>query len=289
LGHSLKSQSTRSFHFNSLEGVSGNSIALLEIGSAITYEGEGSGLFSEPSGVRRWVSIIDGYRADSRVKGMLVRINSPGGTIGSTQELYEAMKRFKASGKKIVVSVVDICASGAYYAALPADSIIANPGSLVGSIGVIISSLEFSSLMKRWGVRDNTIKSGKYKDMLSPMREMTSAERAELQSTVTDMYEIFLGEVIKHRGKKSSASTIRSVSDGRVFAADRARRLGLIDEIGDMEVAKKKIASLCGLKNADIDFIVPERSRFQDFMSFTGKWKNLFDETPSMEYRYRGI
>ena len=226
-------------------------IYVLEIFAPIQYTGENS-IFMTRSGVKYWVKQIEKCAKDDSITGLLLRVNSPGGTIAATQEMYEALKRFKATGKKLVVSVIDVCASGAYYISLPADVIVANPGSIVGSIGVIISSPDISELLKKWGIKFNTIKSGKNKDILSASRKITEQEKLFLQDLVDEMHGQFLAALIEWRAKYASKKSLTALADGRIFSATRAKSNGLVDQIGDFDVAKKTLARLCNLDEDDI-------------------------------------
>lgn len=270
----------------------GKSIAVLEIFAPIYYEASG-GPFGASSGVRNWIESVDRAASDPEVVGLLIRINSPGGTVGASQELFEALKRFRKKDKKIVVSVVDLCASGAYYISLPADKIVANPGSLVGSIGVIISSPEFSELLGKLGIRFNTLKSGEFKDILSPSRHMTDAERASLQAIVDVMYRQFLGEVLSWRTSKSkntdAESLIRGRADGRILSAEEALRVGLIDEIGDGEKAKKELALLCGLPTDKVRVKRFSKGFLGDMVSGLSLFQMKNPADSRVEYRFPGF
>ncbi|MBL8993523.1 MAG: signal peptide peptidase SppA [Spirochaetia bacterium] len=270
----------------------GKGIAVLEIFAPIYLEG-GGGPFGSGSGVRNWIEIVERAATDPEVAGLLIRINSPGGTVGASQELFEALKRFRKKEKKIVVSVVDLCASGAYYISLPADKIVANPGSLIGSIGVIISSPEFSELLGKLGIRFNTLKSGEFKDILSPSRQMSEAERASLQAIVDVMYRQFLGEVISWRVPKSKnpevETLIRGRADGRVLSAEEALRVGLIDSIGDGEKAKKELALLCGIPAEKVWVKRYSKGFLGDMVSGLSMFNLKNPADSRVEYRFPGF
>ncbi|HMB02101.1 MAG TPA: signal peptide peptidase SppA [Spirochaetota bacterium] len=260
----------------------GKGIYCLEITGPIVYQTRNSALMPTTTGVKYWTAVIDRIRKKNNIKGLLLRINSPGGTMGASQELLNAVRRFKQAGKPVVVSVIDICASGAYYISIPADAIIANSGSMVGSIGVIISSLEFSELLEKWGIEQNVIKSGRYKDIFSPTRDMTISEKRMLQQTVDEMHTIFLKDVIAARQDRSSAKEIKAVADGRILSASAAQKAGLIDQTGDSVTAKKKLAELCGLDYETLKVITPARNKWQQFIeniNVAAPWekiRNLF-------------
>lgn len=189
---------------------------------------------------------LDEAADDDHVKGVLIRINSPGGTVGMSQELNKAVNRVRKAGKPVVASLGDITASGGYYTAVAADKIIANEGTLVGSIGVIISNLNMTDLFtQKLGIQPLTVKSGKYKDMLSPYRKPRPDEIALLQSIIDESYQDFLGAVVEGRTKfiadadekKKVAARIASVADGRVMHGHSAIENHLVDEVGDYDYA----------------------------------------------------
>ena len=268
-------------------------IYILEIFGAIHYNDNSSSLLLESEkGVKSWIKTINECAENPSIKGLLLRINSPGGTIAASQELYNSLVRFKQKKKKLVVSVIDVCASGSYYAALPADKIVANPGSLIGSIGVIMSGLDFSKLLEKYGIKANVIKAGKYKDAMSPYRSLEIAEKAQFQKLADEMYQQFVEEVIKWRGKFSSEKVIRSSATGMVFTARDSKRRGLIDEIGDYEDAKKVLAKLCDLDYNKLHIKNPKTSIkfFQNFLNLKNIWQMFFraDKVQApLKYEYR--
>lgn len=191
------------------------------------------------------VDQLESLRRNNKVKAIVIRINSPGGTIGAAQEISEEIKRIQHSGKKVIVSMADLAASGAYYISAQADLIIANSGTLTGSIGVYMASPEFSEFMKKYGLKYNMIKSGKYKDILSPFREMTNDDRLLLEKNVMDCYDQFVTDVSK--GRKISFDKILKIADGRLFTGREALKLGLVDELGTFKYALERATKLAGL------------------------------------------
>ena len=223
-------------------------LALVELTGMITMDdSKESGLFRSESNAVVARKALDEAAKDDSVKGVLLRINSPGGTVGMSQELNAAVKRVSVTHKKpVVVSMGDLTASGGYYTACAADRIIANPGTLTASIGVIISTMDFSDLMKeKLGVQAVTIKSGKFKDILSPYRKPTPEDRALVQELVNSSYQDFLNTVIEGRtrfitdpkAKADLTARITAVADGRVVGGKEAVVAGLVDELGDFEHA----------------------------------------------------
>jgi len=226
-------------------------LALIELSGMITMDESGEGgLFHNESNAVTVRKTLDEAAKDGSVKGVLLRINSPGGTVAMSQELNAAV--WRASRKKpVVVSMGDLTASGGYYTACAADMIFVNPGTLTGSIGVIISTMDFSKLMHdKLGVDAVTIKSGKFKDILSPYRKARPDEIALVQKLINDSYQDFLGAVITGRTrfmKKDSpemlarVARIKAVADGRVVHGHDAVANGLADEVGDMDKAYTRL------------------------------------------------
>ncbi|HBE01463.1 MAG TPA: signal peptide peptidase SppA [Spirochaetia bacterium] len=235
--------------------------------------------------------MIQKAKEDKNVKGLLLRINSPGGTVSSSQEIYQAMLDFRESGKKIVVSVADICASGAYYISLPADAIIVNPGSLIGSIGVIMNSIEFSELMQKWGISSTTVKSGKYKDIFSSMRKPLADEKTMLQEMIDSTYNQFLDALLQGRKGKCPEAKLRAMADGRIYNGVQAVKNGLADGVGDYSAAKKIIAELCGLDYKNLNIIRYRQDRWQDIVESLNLRPvfGLLNSSPVPQYRYNGI
>jgi len=188
------------------------------------------------------VKLFKRYGESRAVKAIVFRINSPGGAIAPSQEIYNAVKRVRDSGKPIVVSMSSVAASGGYYAACGADTIMANPGTTTGSIGVIAEIPNVSGLLKKIGVSFTTVKSGKFKDTGTPYRNITPAERAYLQSWIDDAFDQFVTVVSKERNIPKKR--LLKIADGRVFTGRQAKQLGLIDLLGDYEDAVKLAAKM---------------------------------------------
>lgn len=223
-----------------------NHLALIELSGPITMDAGNDGGFlpSESNAVSVRKALDKVAKSDS-VKGVLLRVNSPGGTVGMSQELNEAVQRVSKK-KPVVVSMGDLAASGGYYTACAADRIITNPGTLTASIGVIISTVEFSDLMNnKLGIHAVTVKSGKFKDILSPYRKPRPDELNLIQTVINDSYQDFLATVLKGRTrfitnpaeKAALSAKIRAVADGRVVTGRQAVASGLADEIGDQDRA----------------------------------------------------
>lgn len=178
---------------------------------------------------------------DESVKGVLLSINSPGGTVGASKELYQAVKDLSES-KPVVVSMLDQATSGGYYAASSATKIYANAGTLTGSIGVILSGFNAKELLDRVGIRPQTIKTGPYKDIFSPFRELGDPERQLLQDLLQSTYQEFITDVSK--GRKLDLEVVRKLADGRLYTGQQAKDNKLVDAIGTLDVAIADLRTL---------------------------------------------
>ena len=176
---------------------------------------------------------------------LLLRIDSPGGTVGDSQEIHAALLRLRDQGCKVVASFGNISASGGVYVGVAADAIVSNPGTITGSIGVILRGNNLSELLQKIGVRFETVKSGAYKDILSPDRALSPEERALLQSLIDSSYDQFVTAVAE--GRNLEPTKVRGFADGRVFSGAQAKDLGLVDELGDEEAARRLAARLADL------------------------------------------
>lgn len=188
---------------------------------------------------------------DPDVKAIVLVVDSPGGTIGGSDELYHAIEEFKqTTNRPIVVSMQGMATSGAYYISMPADKIFADRSCITGSIGVIASMMNFEKLLKNWGVDPEVVKSGKMKDSGSPFRAMTDEDRKEWQKLINGMYSQFLAVILKYRATKiGGEEKLRQLADGRVYLATDAKSLGLIDDIGYQEDAVAAAKQLAGLSD----------------------------------------
>jgi protease IV len=169
------------------------------------------------------------FKEDDSIKGIILRINSPGGAVGPTQELYSEIKKLKPS-KKVFVSMGSVCASGGYYLAVTGDKVYASPSTITGSIGVIMEQAVVEDLMKKIGVEANTIKSGAFKDTGTPFRKMRDDERKYLQGVIDSIYEQFVNDVAE--GRKIPVDRVKQLADGRIYTGLQAKETGLVDNIG---------------------------------------------------------
>jgi protease-4 len=180
------------------------------------------------------------------VRAVVVRINSPGGGVAASQEMFAAIRKFRAeSHKKVVVSMSSVAASGGYYVACAADRIFANPGTVTGSIGVIAEWYNISELLKWAKLQDIVFKSGEFKDSGSPTRPLTEPERVYFQNLITNMYGQFVKDVAT--GRKMKEDEVRKLADGRVYTGQEARNNGLVDELGALQDAVAAAGKMAGI------------------------------------------
>lgn len=185
------------------------------------------------------------FREDDSIKAIVLRINSPGGAVGPSQEIFREVRKTVTS-KKVVASMGSIAASGGYYVAAGSDGIVANPGTITGSIGVIVGYTNFEEIFNKIGLVPVVIKSGAYKDMASPVREMTDDERKILQNFVNKIHDQFIRDVAT--GRSMVLTQVASFADGRIFSGEEAQSLGLIDRLGNLEDAVEWAGRMAGIK-----------------------------------------
>jgi protease-4 len=191
------------------------------------------------------VDEIKGYVKDSSIRAIVLRVDSPGGGVVPSQEIYEQVKKARAK-KKVIVSMGSVAASGGYYISAPADAIIANPGTITGSIGVIMVVPNLKGLLDKVGIKTEVVKSGKLKDLASVFRGIGPEEREILQGVMDDVHEQFIKAVADDR--KLKISRVREMADGRIFSGRQALKAGLVDELGDLDFAVKRAAKMAGIE-----------------------------------------
>lgn len=192
------------------------------------------------------VEELNDYADDSSVKAIVIRIDSPGGGVVVSQEIYNAVKNAKKEGKKVVVSMGSVAASGGYYVAAAADKIVANPGTLTGSIGVKMEFANVEKLLEKIGVKGMVVKAGEYKDIGSPYRDMTAQEKKLLQDVIDDVQNQFIKAVAE--GRNLPETDVRAIADGRIFTGQQALALKLVDQMGDLADSIRLAGSLAGIK-----------------------------------------
>jgi protease IV len=199
------------------------------------------------------------FRHNQAVKAIVVRIDSPGGAVGASQEIYAEVRRTNEI-KPVVVSMGSVAASGGLYAALGAERIIANPGTLTGSIGVIIKFANLRELFEKIGYQSEVIKSGRLKDIGSPDRSLLPEERQMLQEVIDSVHRQFIGAVAESRGLPEQQ--VAGFADGRIFSGEKAKEIGLIDQLGNFTDAVKLASELGGIKTEAPPLIYPEERDF---------------------------
>lgn len=225
---------------------------------------------------------IHGYAKDDSVKAIVLRVDSPGGAVVPSQEIYSEVKKTVAQ-KKVIVSMGSVAASGGYYISAPASRIIANPGTITGSIGVIMELPNVKGLMDKLGVKADVVKSGKYKDIASPFRGIGKEELEILQGVMDDVHSQFIFAVSE--GRKLPVDEVRKIADGRIFSGRQAIKAGLVDELGDLDYAVKTAARVAGIKGEPEVITRKEKSRFLDLLN--GKiQEGVLKILPSPELKY---
>ncbi len=236
-----------------VEGDAGPKILLLEVSGVITAErSRGAfGLGGRPSLLSRVREQLD-KAAEEEVAALVLRIDSPGGTVTASEILHGEIARFKEqTGVPVVAAFLGTAASGAYYASMAADTVVAHPTSVVGSIGVIFSGINLSGLMDKIGVENQTLTTGAFKDAGSPLRPMRDDERAQLQSVLDGLHARFVEVVIQGR-ERLDPGRVAELADGRVWTAPQALELGLVDAIADLHDAIGEAEARAGLEESRV-------------------------------------
>ncbi len=231
---------------------------------------------------------LEKYERDGGIKAIVLRVNSPGGAVVPSQEIYDKVLAVKKS-KKVVVSMGSVAASGGYYIACAADRIIANPGTITGSIGVVVQFSQIEELLKKIGLKSTVVKAGEYKDMGSPVREMTPAERALVQGVIDDIHAQFIEAVVSNR--RIDRQEIERIADARIFTGRQALAAGLVDGLGNMDHAIDTAAELAGIEGRP-EVIYPEEKRKGLLRYITGEAVSsiaaaLGETRSGIDYLYR--
>ena len=260
-----------------------------------------TGLFEEKIGVvsitgtisssKKISSELEEFAKDDSIRAIILRINSPGGGVGASQEIYREVQKITPQ-KPVVVSMGSVAASGGYYVAAPATKIVSNPGTITGSIGVFIQFVRLEELLNKIGVDLEIVKSGEFKDMGSPDRKLTQRDRDILDALIKDLQGQFVTAVAS--GRNLSVEKVQEIADGRIFSGARAKDLGLVDFMGNFQDAVEITKKIVGIKG-DVALVYPKKS--------TGEWWKLFLESSarnivgvltekggsSVEYRWDGL
>ena len=213
------------------------------------------------------------FSQNPSVKAIVLRIDSPGGGVVPSQEIYDEVKRVRAKNNKTVIaSMGSVAASGGYYIAAATDRIVANPGTLTGSIGVIMETANVEGLLQKIGVEGVVIKSGKYKDVGSPLRKMSEEERGLLQSVMDDVHKQFIEAVAE--GRELELDAAQALADGRIFTGRQAKDAKLVDELGDLDDAIHIAADIAGMEGEPK--VVEPRKRFSFRDIIESRWASVF-------------
>ncbi len=229
-----------------------NKVAVIDV-DGILLQSSPVDLFGQGDNpVSLFMEKLDKAEQDVFVKAVVVRINSPGGSVGATDAMYHALREFRqTTGKPVVACFLDVAASGGYYLACAADGIVAQPACVTGSIGVIMQTLSVAGTMDKLGIKAVAIKSGELKDLASPLKDLSNQEKELLQGVVLQHYERFLTAVLEGRSTFSD-QTLRPLADGRIFTADQALVHGFIDKIGYPQDAVTWAKDLAGIKRIQV-------------------------------------
>lgn len=220
----------------------GDKIAIVEV----------RGVISQSSGI---IEELQQYVEDEGVKAIILRIDSPGGGVGPAQEIYREIIKIKPK-KKVVTSMGSVAASGGYYIACASDRIVANPGTITGSIGVLMQFSNFEELLKKIGIKGMVLKSGEHKDIGSPFREMTPEEKRIMQEVLDNVHQQFIQAVAE--GRKLDRSKVVQIADGRILTGEQAKNLGLVDEMGNLQDTIDLTARMVGIEGKP-NVIYPKR------------------------------
>jgi protease-4 len=232
-------------------GITGKAVGLVEVLGVITDS-------------RTTVREIQYLANDADVPVILLHVDSPGGVVTPSQEIYSELKRAKAKGKKLVVSMGTLAASGGYYISAPADVIVANPGTTTGSIGVKLELPNIEGLLKKLGVSVDVVKSSDYKDIGSPYRPMLPEEKDLLKGTILDVYDQFVSAVAEDR--KLPKDSVLKLADGRILTGRQAKECGLVDTLGTLNDAVAIAGGLAGLGPEPRIVRAPKPFRLRDFV-----------------------
>lgn len=232
------------------------------------------------------VNQVKKFRQDKRIRGIILRIDSPGGAVGPSQEIYDEVLKTRESGKTIYASMGAIAASGGYYIASAAEKIFANPGTLTGSIGVIMVFSNAKGLMEKIGLQPEIVKAGEYKDIGSPARAMTQKERNLLQSVVTDVHQQFIEAVAN--GRNISVAEVTKIADGRILTGRQAYSLNLVDQMGGLQVSIDQLAHKVGIIGSPKIIKETPRVGFLDWVLKSTVNQSLINRSsiPSLQYTW---
>ncbi|MBL0226681.1 MAG: signal peptide peptidase SppA [Geobacteraceae bacterium] len=250
--------------------------ALLGAGERQFVEKPGIGLVEVKGMIldsRETVRQLRHFLKKDDIKAVVLRVDSPGGVVAPSQEIYDEVRKFAAK-KKIVVSMGSLAASGGYYISAPATLIYANPGTITASIGVIIKLSNIEALMDKIGIKSTVVKTGKFKDSGSPVRELTEEDRAMFQSVIDSTHNQFVKAVAS--GRKLSEDEVRRIADGRVLSGEQALALKLVDRLGTLQDAIEEAGRLAGIKG-EPEVILPPKKKLNYLDLLSGGMEESFE------------
>ncbi|HEV2173607.1 MAG TPA: signal peptide peptidase SppA [Nitrospira sp.] len=234
-----------------LSGSGDGKVLLLDLSGVISSQDK-DGLIPQPNLLATFKEELTKASKDEKIKAVVLRINSPGGTVNASDILYHELKTFKANKKiPVIASMMDVAASGGYYLAMATDAILVHPSTVTGSIGVIMLTVNAKGLLEKVGLEANAITSGPRKDMGSPFRTMTSEEKLIFQGVIDSFYDRFLA-VVQEGRPHLSADQIKKLADGRIYSGEQAKAAGLVDEVGYLDEAIDLAKKNAGLTEARI-------------------------------------
>ncbi len=255
--------------YSGLNKLSGEKVGIIEI----------NGIINESKDI---LDKLKRLRDDNSIKAIVVRINSPGGSVGPSQEILREIKKTSVK-KRVVASLGAVAASGGYYVAVGAEGIVANPGTITGSIGVVMGFTNFQELLRKIGLIPVVIKSGNYKDIGSPVRKMTEKERQILQNLSDQIHRQFINAIAE--GRKMELRKVESIADGRIFSGEEAKKLGLIDRLGNLEDAVEWAGRMGGIKGKITSVYIKDK-RIPFLQYLTESALNKFFNRVSKSYLY---
>ena len=234
---------------------------------------------------RDTVQALDRLGSNSGVRAVVLRVDSPGGGVAPSQEIYDAVFRVRER-KPVIASLGNLAASGGYYIASACESIVSNPGTLTGSIGVIMETGNVAELLKKLGLQGVVIKAGKYKDIGSPLREMTEEERRLIESLLENVHGQFIGAVAK--GRKLKVEEVQPLADGRIFSGEQALGLHLVDQLGGLRDAVQLAAQKAGINGEPHTIEIEKRQPPWWWKRVTGLMEGGLDGRWGLQFLYSG-
>lgn len=264
------------------EGDVNSQIVVMDVEGVIQDTGEESYFTAEAYNHRSFMERLNAIKDNDTVKGIILRVNSPGGGVVESAEIHNKLMQIKKETKKpIYVSMGSQAASGGYYISTPADKIFASPETMTGSLGVIMQSYNFEGLAEKYGIDMVTIKSGKYKDLMNPFREVTEDEKEILQSMVTSSYDQFVKVIAE--GRSMPEDEVRKIADGRIYDGRQAKEINLIDELGYLEDVIADMKKSENLKGAQVVRLVGSDSFSSLFSMKMQQWVGVNDEVSTIK------